>query len=190
MIENLIPYGGAIFWLLLFFGIYLITVSAEKREGFFYPAMWTALTAGFVFGFTNFSVDPVSAAMAVGAYTLLGFGFAVFKWVKLVQSIKRFIEGLSQVVHSDYTMRHLAHEAFQPMDAEDVMRLPPDPYEFRTRITLWFLYWPCFTVFRCLAYLHRKIARTVWRLFHNLSKRMYDRQNNSGWRLSKSELPE
>lgn len=174
MIEPLIQYGGAIYWLLLLFSILVTTLYAERRESLAAPILCGLATIIFVFGFTTYEPDPTTFGMGVAAYLIFGACFAVAKWATLVYKIRDFVATMSFSETSDYELRHLAHQVFMPMNADDAMTLPPDPYEFRTRIMLWFLFWPSFTVFRCFAHALRWVNRRVWMFLNHLSKSMYD----------------
>jgi hypothetical protein len=176
MITVLIEYGSALYWALLFLGIYLTTIFAEQRLDTLRPNIWAALTALFVFGFTNFNPESISLGMAFIAYLLVGVGFATFKWMNLVLQIKMFTKHLAPLVDSNWTLRNITQQEFKPNDSRDgVMTLPPDPYEFRTRLWLWFIYWPSFTFLRFLTIFHTKIAKAVWGTFYRISSKVYDR---------------
>ncbi len=174
MIAEVIEYGGAIYWSLLLFFCIVTTLFAERRQSVLVPTLWGIATLTYVFGFTTYSPTPFEIWLGVTAYLLVGAVFAISKWAHLVQRIREFVKTISPYQTSSYELRHLVHEAFKPMDANDVMKLPPDPYEFRTRLTCWFLFWPSFTVFRCFAHAARWMGRKTWSFFSQLSQRLYE----------------
>ena len=174
MIAELIQYGGAIYWSLLLSFCIITTLFAERRTSVLVPSLWGIATLVYAFGFTTYSPTLLQVAMGVTAYVFVGAAFATYKWSDLVFRIGHFVKTVSPYQHNSYELRHLAHEAFAPMNAEDVMSLPPDPYEFRTRLTCWFLFWPSFTLFRCFAHGARWVGRQVWGLFFRMSKRLYE----------------
>lgn len=175
MISEVIQYGGAIYWLLLFCFCVVTSFHAEKREGILVPSLWGVATLTFVFGFTTYRPDPLEFSMGVAAYILFGVIFTTAKWANLIYRVSYFVKTLEPYFPNDYEMRHMAHEAFRPMDADDVMTLPPDPFEFRTRLSAWFLFWPAFTVFRCFSQMYRWFNQKLWGFFYDLSKRLYVR---------------
>jgi hypothetical protein len=176
LIAELLQYGSALYWALLFFFVYMITVFAEQRINTLRPNLWAFVLFLFIFGFTNYSPSPSNFTMGVISYILIGAGFALYKWVNLVAKIKRFNQNMALVSATDSEIAYMAYQEFYPNDAcNQTLKLPPDPYEFRTRLWLWFMYWPCFTAFRSLTYFHKKIARIVWSNFNNLSAKIYDR---------------
>lgn len=175
MIAELIQYGGAIYWLLLLFFCLVTSHFAEKRESLLIPSLWGVVTLTYVFGFTSYSPDAFELILGVVAYLLFGIIFTVSKWINLVYRVSFFVKTVSPYFHNEYELRHMCHEAFCPMDAEDVMTLPPDPFEFRTRLISWFLFWPAFTIFRPVSHVHRWLSGKLWDFFHDLSTRLYER---------------
>ena len=173
MITPLIIYGEAIYWLLLLFFCIVTSVYAERREGLTTPTLWAIATWTYVFGFTTYSPEPITFGKAIVAYFLFAAIFTTAKWINLVYRIGFFVKTIGPYTESEYELRHMAQQAFKPMNAEDMMTLPPDPYEFRTRIMCWFFYWPAFTVFRCFAHCARWVNRKSWSFFQQLSKRIY-----------------
>jgi hypothetical protein len=176
MIAELIIYGSALYWALLLFGIFMLTIFAEERTDTLRPNIWASIILIYIFGFTSYRPELVVLLMGVVVYFLCGASFAGVKWLALVTRIKQF-EGHYRPLSTDtYDLRHMLEEAFKPNNVQGgLMSLPPDPFEFRTRLWLWFLYWPCFTVFRWMADLHKKVRGRIWRFMLKLSEKMYDR---------------
>tara|TARA_Y100001970_G_scaffold249717_1_gene320597 strand:+ start:8173 stop:8706 length:534 start_codon:yes stop_codon:yes gene_type:complete len=177
VIADVIEYGGTIYWSLLLFFCIITTLFAERRQSVLIPSLWGIATLVYAFGFTSYAPSTFEVTLGVVAYLLLGAVFTIFKWSNLVHNIGHFVKTVSPYQTSSYELRHLVHEAFKPMDANDVMKLPPDPYEFRTRLTCWFLFWPSFTIFRCFAHGARWLGRKTWGFFFQVSKRLYEHQD-------------
>lgn len=175
MIEGLIEYGGAIYWSLLLIFCIITSIFAERRTSLMAPSLWGTATLIYVFGFTTYHPEPFEFILGVLSYILFGLIFTTAKWANLVYRVRFFVQTVSPYVYNQYELRHMAHQAFEPMDAEDVMQLPPDPFEFRTRLMAWFFFWPAFTIFRCFAHGARWVSRKVWGFFHDVSKRLYER---------------
>jgi len=180
MIAELVEYGSVLYWTLLFLGIYLVTIFACSRKDTLRPNLWAGLLFVYVFGFTSFRPDQDSLLMGILAYFIIGAGYCAYKWINLVVRVKNFTNVMGPLTNDDWMLRHLAYEEFKPLDALDnVMTLPPDPYEFRTRLTLWVLYWPSFTALYPVAALHNKISSFLWDIFHSISTSIYERRDKN-----------
>lgn len=113
--------------------------------------------------------------MGLAVYLTIGAGVAMMKWIDLVARIKNFDVAVSPVTYSDFNTRNLLYKAFHPNNAkDDMLTLPPDPSEFRATISLWFLYWPAFTVLKFLSTWTNRIGLIVWKAFHKTSRIFYD----------------
>lgn len=150
---------------------------AERRTNVLPANLWAVATLLFVFGFSDYRPQLGTFLVAVMGYYAVGATFAVKKWVNLVDQVKLFCDEVGP--HSDpWMVRHLAYKRFEPNDAVDgVMTLPPDPHEFRTRLMLWFGFWPSFTVLRFLTHFHKKVASVLWDKFHKVSIKIYEGRN-------------
>lgn len=171
----MIEYGSALYWALLFFGIYIITIFAEQRTSTLRPNIWAGLLMFLIWGFTTWSPNKTTLLLGVVAYLIIGAAMATVKWIDLVSAVKTFTSAIETVEPDHYKVRCMAQKKFMPNDAlDECMVIPPDPFEFRTRIWLWFMYWPSFTFLRPLTEIHKVVARSTWKTLCTLSREVYD----------------
>ena len=174
MIENLIEPGSVLFWTLFFVGVYLTTTLADKRTSLLLTILSGLATVFVTLGLTGYHPREPEFAMAMVAYLLIGIGFSIIKWMMIVQDIRSFVSSMDVTLPSE-TISYLVYEKFKPADTDtESLTLPPDPREFKTRIILWFLFWPCFMLLRFLTTLHTKIVESIWNKLHKLSLEVYE----------------
>ena len=174
VIAELVTYGGVLYWTLLFFFTYMVTIYAVRATDLVSPILWAGTLLVFVFGFTSYDPAHLELCLGVVVYGLIGAAHSYYRWHRLVSEIKDFVRVYEGISDSDYNLRHILYETFKPMNAKDTMSLPPEPYEFHTRLMSWALFWPSHTVFVWMACFHRGLTRMIWKSFKSISKRAYE----------------
>src|SRR5690606_39131652 len=113
MISQIIPYGGAMSWLLLFSGIIITTLSALKQKDALPPTITIALTLLFSFGFTSYKPEVIEVALGFFAYLTIGIIYSIYRWSRLVYHIKMFVHNLGSLKDDEILCR-LVSQAFSP----------------------------------------------------------------------------
>jgi hypothetical protein len=169
MISELILYGGVIYWLLLFLGISITTLFALRENDAVRPTIWASLTLIYAVGFTSYHPSTLSFFMGLLAYFMMGAAYSTYRWARVVYNIKRFVKSFGTEDCG------LIAKAFTPNDANGCVNLPPEPFQFRTKLTVWTMFWPCFTIFWFVERPFKIVSQYVWKRLTQMSKDIYDR---------------
>ena len=165
MIEQLVDFGGYIFWAWVVLMTLIVTAATSTESTYKWPLFWTIIGVGGVYAFTDAPVpeaDPLSVALFATGWLVIGASWAIFKWVRLVSKIRDFrddyldaepmpaawdLEKNPDMNIEKWRQEQLSSKAysqFSPNDAAsyDGLSLPPVAREFQTRIGNWIIFWP------------------------------------------------
>lgn len=170
MLE-LLPYGGAIYWLLLFLMLSIITVLAISNKPIKIPIAITVGTILSIFMFTDFQPNWLPILMGTLTYFMAGAAYAVYRWIRLVYKISFFTQ------NAIGEPQHIQNLFANSLRAGEVMRLPPHPCDFKEQLWSWFLFWPAFSLFFFLDTGVNLFNHGVARFLTRLSERVYDSKN-------------